>query len=242
MRSRRASSGNPRRAPSSLPAVCSHCQSSRCRSYRRRCPQERFDPRQERPNIGRRRRYLNRQGPSSRKACRCLRRRRIQRRIGRARQAGGASSGARVGRSYHQHAGARVGVVASGDTPMRLTWRESHTHRRTQEAALGFLSKGKPRRLRHPSLARPRAELHRNPLHDLPSPRPSREHQRLRERRLDDVAKLYPRSVAVVRFAALVTRALALAADRFAPLRGLFIAPFVRFALVDSPTEKANAS
>ena len=55
-------------------------------------------------------------------------------------------------------------------------------------------------------------------LDDPPSRRPRGEHQRLRERRLDDVAKFHPRSV-VGGFA----------------LR-------VRFAFFDLPIEKTNAS
>jgi hypothetical protein len=64
----------------------------------------------------------------------------------------------------------------------------------------------------------PIGELRGNLLDDLPSPRPRSEHQRFRERRLDDVAKFHPRSV-VSEFASAV-----------------------RFAFFDLPNEKTNAS
>jgi hypothetical protein len=65
-----------------------------------------------------------------------------------------------------------------------------------------------------------RRKFPRDQLHDLPSPRTRREHQRLRKRRLDDVTEL---------------EIVSTLADRFPTLA-------VRFALVDSPIEKANAS
>ena len=88
----------------------------------------------------------------------------------------------------------------------------------------------------------PIGELRRNLLYDPPPSRSRREHQRLCERRLDDIAKLHPVSVTSVRLASLVARSFAVAADRFAPLAVRPPTLVIRFALVDSPTEKANAS